>query len=85
MLRAAPSYLDTLQRNAHSENNSQFGIWQSYPHKEKTQIIIKHNWAIVAKRQRDALDRILEKLERTSNEVKSLQSGVGLSISSKQS
>ncbi|KAI0817959.1 hypothetical protein GGR55DRAFT_49829 [Xylaria sp. FL0064] len=76
MARAAPSYLDTLRRNVPSQENSEFWFLESYPHTEKTRIIIKHNWEIVAKRQRDASDRILKKLERTSNEVKALQSGL---------
>ncbi|XXG93950.1 hypothetical protein Hte_000200 [Hypoxylon texense] len=48
-------------------------VWKRY---EDTEKILRHNWESVSKRQRDASDRILKKLERTSNEVKSLQSGL---------
>ncbi|KAI0455029.1 hypothetical protein F5B21DRAFT_473482 [Xylaria acuta] len=76
MVRAAPSYLDTLSNNVRS--SSHFNLWfeKSYPYTEITRNILQHNWKIVRERQCDASNRILAKLERTTNEVKSLQSGL---------
>jgi len=53
--------------------------WLGYEYnadKEDTKAILDHNWKMVKQRQRDASTRILQMLERTTNEVKSLQSGV---------
>jgi hypothetical protein len=53
--------------------------WLSYEYnkdKEDTKVILDHNWKMVSQRQRDASTRILQMLERTTSEVKSLQSGV---------
>ncbi|KAI0107887.1 hypothetical protein GGR51DRAFT_559222 [Nemania sp. FL0031] len=75
-VRAAPSYLDTLSHNVRNLHSFDYWFEESYPHTGAVRHILEHNWKIVRDRQRDASDRILAKLERTSNEVKSLQSGV---------
>ncbi|KAI1749812.1 hypothetical protein F4782DRAFT_549407 [Xylaria castorea] len=76
MVRAAPAYLDTLSNDARDQVIVEEKFNESYPYTENTQAIIQHNWKIVSERQRDASSRILAKLERTTNEVKSLQSGL---------
>ncbi|KAI0861623.1 hypothetical protein F4860DRAFT_513772 [Xylaria cubensis] len=74
VVRAAPSRLDMLSNVVRLKMDSQFA--ESYPYTENTKHIVKHNWDVVRERQRDASSRILAKLERTTNEVKSLQSGL---------
>ncbi|KAI0479925.1 hypothetical protein F4859DRAFT_453943 [Xylaria cf. heliscus] len=76
IVRAAPSYLDRLSNNVRNSGRIDYWFEESYPHTENTQNILKHNWKMVKERQRDASNRILSKLERTTNEVKSLQSGL---------
>ncbi|KAI1277159.1 hypothetical protein F5Y07DRAFT_398742 [Xylaria sp. FL0933] len=76
MVRAAPSYLDALWPRGCDRVPIDYWFSESYPHTEKTRQIINHNWEVVSQRQRDASNRIIQKLERTSNEVKSLQSGL---------
>ncbi|KAF5629984.1 uncharacterized protein FTJAE_8354 [Fusarium tjaetaba] len=44
--------------------------------KEDSKTILDHNWKMVSQRQRDASTRVLQMLERTTNEVTSLQSGL---------
>ncbi|KAI0185190.1 hypothetical protein EV127DRAFT_412459 [Xylaria flabelliformis] len=75
MVRAAPSYLDALSTSVRHSSGVDYWFTESYPHTENTQHILQHNWKIVRERQNDASSRILAKLERTTNEVKSLQSG----------
>ncbi|TGJ80287.1 hypothetical protein E0Z10_g8469 [Xylaria hypoxylon] len=76
MVRAASSYWDTLSIKVPYGWALHDPFSHSYLYVEDTQNIVAHNWGIVRQRQRDASNRILEKLERTSNEVKSLQSGL---------
>lgn len=76
-VRSAQTPLDEL---ASYIRESLFGNeWFSYEYnadKEDTKAILDHNWKMVKERQRDASAKILQMLERTTNEVKSLQSGV---------
>ncbi|KAI0546026.1 hypothetical protein F4679DRAFT_441134 [Xylaria curta] len=76
MVRAAPSYLNTLSSGTRNQVIIDERFKASYPYIEETKTIVQHNWEIVRDRQRDASSRILAKLERTTNEVKSLQSGL---------
>ncbi|KAI1127128.1 hypothetical protein F5Y10DRAFT_200665 [Nemania abortiva] len=71
MVRAAPTYLDTLS-HAHSLFPDEW-FGKSYPHIETTQAVLGHNWNRVRDRQRDATNRTLAKLEQTANEVKGFQ------------
>ncbi|KAI1738053.1 hypothetical protein F4680DRAFT_426907 [Xylaria scruposa] len=76
MVRAAPSYLDTLSNGTSTQVVIDHRFKESYPYVENTKTIVQYNWKMVSERQRDASSRILAKLERTTNEVKSLQSGL---------
>ncbi|KAI1111695.1 hypothetical protein F5Y14DRAFT_304098 [Nemania sp. NC0429] len=72
MVGAASSSLETTSNEA----GARLAFKDPVPAAGGTKIILEHNWGVVRQRQRDASDRILAKLARTSNEVKSLQSGL---------
>lgn len=74
IVRDAPISLENLSKNWSLSHNWWFQ--ESYPHMEETLQIIESNWDTVKKRQQEASARILEKLQRTTNEVKSLQNGL---------
>ncbi|KAI1155857.1 hypothetical protein F4825DRAFT_447099 [Nemania diffusa] len=76
MVCAARAHLHSLSHNIYMQIPTDFWLEKSYPHTEATRNVLEHNWKIVNERQRDASNRIIAKLERTSNEVKSLQSGL---------
>lgn len=74
-VRDTTKYLDELSRNA---GKPQYLVSSAYssPFHQETEEILKHNWDIVLERQQEASSRILDKLARTTNEVKRLQNGV---------
>jgi hypothetical protein len=76
-VRDAPISLEKLSKHwNHYRNWWPQEFEDSYPHMKETQQIIDSNWDTVKKKQQEASARILEKLQRTTNEVKSLQNGV---------
>ncbi|KAF7533832.1 hypothetical protein G7054_g6726 [Neopestalotiopsis clavispora] len=74
-VRDAPRDLEWL---AQTWFDSPRNYWfqESYPHMKETLQIIDSNWDIVREHQKEASSRILEKLQRMTNEVKSLQNGL---------
>jgi hypothetical protein len=77
IVRSAEGRLDAFV--SHSREMLFGRDWLSYGYnadKENTKTILDHNWKMVSQRQRDASTRVLQMLERTTNEIKSLQSGV---------
>ncbi|KAH8807619.1 hypothetical protein F5884DRAFT_880853 [Xylogone sp. PMI_703] len=48
----------------------------TYPNMKETKRIVDYNWETVRKHQKESAERILTKLERTRNEVKSLMDGL---------
>ena len=75
-MREATPYLNEMAQEMFNDSSGYYWFKGSYPHTQDTKKILEHNWSIVKKRQQDASSRILAMLERTSNEVKSLQNGV---------
>ncbi|KAH7308515.1 hypothetical protein B0I35DRAFT_442107 [Stachybotrys elegans] len=80
-IRSAESYIDDVSAASshelfrHDWSNDETAQAKENT-KEDTKRVLDYNWAIVKKRQHEASSRILQKLERTTNEVKSLQSGL---------
>ncbi|KAG8667835.1 hypothetical protein FPOAC2_13037 [Fusarium poae] len=75
-VKSAPAYLEELipwVRNPFVED-----VWfeKTYPHTASSKAILKFNWDIVKTRQKEAADKILKRLERTTNEVQGLMDGV---------
>lgn len=75
-VRAAPQSLDSLAVHFQMMFVTQDILGYRQLHAQETERLIAYNWNIVVKRQNDAAEKVLAKLERTRSEVKSLQDGV---------
>ncbi|PHH77915.1 hypothetical protein CDD80_7597 [Ophiocordyceps camponoti-rufipedis] len=75
-VQEAPAYLKELSDC--TQNSPGLEIWpnDSKPNERSARKILQHNWDVVNKRQQEAADRVLRKIERTTDEVKSLRDGL---------
>ncbi|KAI9168065.1 hypothetical protein HJFPF1_04209 [Paramyrothecium foliicola] len=75
-IRTALRNVEALSQNVRKPASKDYWFEETYPHTKDTHRILEHNWGIVKRRQKEASDKLLTRLERTINEVKSLRDGL---------
>ncbi|KAK5998073.1 hypothetical protein PT974_00445 [Cladobotryum mycophilum] len=75
-IRAAPDYLTTLSTHVRSPVLNDCWFEKDSPRTPDVHRVLNYNWQIVLSKQESAAKRLLERIERKTDEVKSLRDGL---------
>lgn len=68
--------LDNISGKIWHELDTDAWFERTYVYAKESQQIVEYNWEVVKKQKNESAERILSKLDRSTNEVKSVMSGV---------